>query len=164
MLGLEYAKSLYEIHPDKKLCLDEFKTFMNFYDELSPVMKSPGVSKANKKDIIKKSFKSFTDDFIYFIYVVIDNDRFTELNSIYNEFIKLYNADKNIASCDCYTDKKLNSKEKLEVIKYLEKELNQTIELNEIVDENTNGIKIVCGNKTIDYTLESRINNMRLSI
>ena len=164
MIGLEYAKSLYEIHPDKKLCLDEFKTFMNFYDELSPVMKSPGINKINKKDIIKKSFKSFSLDFIYFIYVVIDNDRFSELNNVYNEFIKLYNADKNIALCDCYTNKKLNDKDKKEVIKFLEKELNKTIELNEIIDSNTTGIKIVYNNKTIDYTLESRINNMRLSI
>jgi len=55
-------------------------------------------------------------------------------------------------------------KRKKEVIKFLEKELNKTIVLNEIVDSNISGIKIVCDNKTIDYTIESRINNMRLSI
>ncbi len=164
MVEKEYAKSLYEVHPNIKLCLDEFKTFMNFYDELSPVMKSPSIKKQDKKNIIKESFKSFTSEFIYFIYVVIDNDRFILLNEVYNEFIKLYNLENNIASCDCYTNIKLKESEKKEVIKFLEKELNKNIELNEIIDSNTSGIKIVCENKTIDYTVESRISNLRLSI
>lgn len=164
MVGLEYAKSLYEIHPDKKLCFDEFKTFMNFYDELSPVIKSPGIKKIEKHEIIKNSFKSFSDEFIYFIYVVIDNDRFNNLDEIYDEFIKYYNKENNIALCDCYTKNKLTTKELKEITTFLEKELEKTIELNEIVDSNTSGIKIVCENKTIDYTVEARINNMRLSI
>ena len=164
MIGVEYAKSLYEVHPDKKLCLDEFKTFMSFYDELSPVIKSPGINKNKKHEIIKNSFKSFSDEFVYFIYVVIDNDRFTSLNDIYKEYIKLYNKENNIALCDCYVSKKLTVTEKKEVIAFLEKELNKKIELNEIIDENMKGIKIVCENKTIDYTIESRISNMRLSI
>ena len=164
MVEKEYAKSLYEVHPNIKLCLDEFKTFMNFYDELSPVMKSPSIKKQDKKNIIKESFKSFTSEFIYFIYVVIDNDRFILLDEVYNEFIKLYNLENNIALCDCYTNIKLKESEKKEVIKFLEKELNKNIELNEIIDSNTSGIKIVCENKTIDYTVESRISNLRLII
>jgi len=164
MVGIEYAKSLYEIHPNNKLCLDEFKCFMSFYDELSPVIESPGIKKIEKKEIIKKSFKDFSLEFIYFIYVVIDNDRFSNLEEIFNEYSKMYNEFENIALCDCYTNNKLSDKEKKEVIKFLEKELNKTIVLNEIVDSNISGIKIVCDNKTIDYTIESRINNMRLSI
>ena len=164
MIGVEYAKSLYEVHPDKKLCLDEFRTFMNFYDELSPVIKSPGIKKIEKHEIIKKSFKNFTNEIIYFMYVVIDNDRFINLGEIYSEFVKLFNKENNIASCDCYTNKKLTNIEKKEVLSFLEKELNKKIELNEIVDANTSGIKIICDNKTIDYTVEARINNMRLSI
>ena len=164
MIGLEYAKSLYEIHPNKKVCLDEFNSFMNFYDELSPVMKSPSISVKEKQDIIKKSLKGFTSEFIYFLYVVIDNNRFSNLEETHKEFIKLYNNDNNISLCDCYTNKKLSDKEKKEIIKFLEKEFNKSIELNEIVDINSLGIKLVCENKTIDYTIEARINNMRLSI
>ena len=164
MIGLEYAKSLYEVHPDKKIAMDEFTSFMSFYDELSPVMKSPAISINDKHDIIKKSLKGFTNEFIYFLYVIIDNNRFSSLDEIYKEYKKLFNKDNNIASCDCYTNKKLSDKEKKEIIKFLEKEFKKSIELNEIIDVNSLGIKIVCGNKTIDYTIEARINNMRLSI
>lgn len=164
MIGLEYAKSLYEIHPDKKVCLDEFNSFMNFYNELSPVMKSPSISVNEKHDIIKKSLKGFTNEFIYFLYVIIDNNRFSNLEETYKEYVKLYNNDNNIALCDCYTNKKISDKEKKEIIKFLEKEFKKNIELNEIVDSNCIGIKLVCENKTIDYTIESRINTMRLSI
>ncbi|MCR5307690.1 MAG: F0F1 ATP synthase subunit delta, partial [bacterium] len=65
---------------------------------------------------------------------------------------------------DCYSRNKLSEKETKAIIKFLEKELKKEIELNEIVDASYIGIKIVYNNKTIDYTLESRINNMRLSI
>ena len=164
MIGSEYAKSLYEVHPDNKLCLDEFSIFMNFYDELSPIIKSPGINKEEKHKIIEKTLKNFSEMFIYFIFVVIDNDRFYALKDIFNEYKKLYNKENNIASCDCYSSTKLSSNEKKEVIKFLEKELNKTIILNEFVDSSYNGIKIICDNKSIDYTLESRINNMRLSI
>ena len=101
---------------------------------------------------------------LYNYVVVIDNDRFYALKDIFNEYKKLYNKENNIASCDCYSSTKLSSNEKKEVIKFLEKELNKTIILNEFVDSSYNGIKIICDNKSIDYTLESRINNMRLSI
>ena len=164
MLGFEYAKALYDIHPDKNKCMDEFTCFMNFYDELSPVMKSPVISDNDKKNIIKKSFNSFSDEFIYFIYVAIDNDRFSYLIDSYKEFKKLYNDENNIAECACYTNKSLTKKEKDDVIKFLEKEFNKKIVLNEIVDDSYIGIKIEYENKTIDYTVESRINNMRLSI
>jgi ATP synthase F1 delta subunit len=164
MIGVEYAKSLYETHSDTKVCLEEFKLLMNFYDELSPLLKSPGISKLEKHNIIDKTFKSLSKDFKCFLYVVIDNDRFNNLKEIYTEFVKLYNEANNIASCDCYSSNKLSEKEKKEIIKFLEKELKKEIELNEIVDASYIGIKIVYNNKTIDYTLEARINNMRLSI
>ena len=164
MIGVEYAKSLYEVHPDNKTCLDEFNLFITFYDELSPIIKSPGIKKEEKHKIIEKSFKGFSEMFKYFIFVVIDNDRFYALKDIFNEYKKLYNKENNIASCDCYSNTKLTDKEKKEIIKFLEKELGKTIVLNEFVDSSYNGIKIVSDNKTIDYTLESRINNMRLSI
>lgn len=164
MIGLEYAKSLYEIHPNKDQAKDEFQAFMSFYDELSPVMKSPAISVNEKHDIIKKSLKNFSMEFIYFLYVVIDNNRFSYLKEAYSEFMKLYNNDNNIAMCSCYTNKKLSDKEKKEIIKFLEKEFKKNILLDEIVDSSYLGIKLVCENKSIDYTIENRINNMRLSI
>jgi F0F1-type ATP synthase delta subunit len=38
------------------------------------------------------------------------------------------------------------------------------IMINELIDENIIGIKLVCEGETIDYSLESRINNMRANI
>ena len=164
MIGLEYAKSLFEVHPDLEKALDEFNAFISFYDELLPIMKSPGITSEDKHEIIKKSFKNFSDEFIFFIYVVIDNNRFSNINEIYNEFKKLANEKNNIASCDVYTSNKLSASEIKEVTKYLENELKKKIVINEIIDKNINGIKIIALGKTIDYSLETRINNMRFSI
>lgn len=164
MIGIEYAKSLIDIHPDLDKCMDEFKTFISFYDELSPVMKSPGISSLNKHEIIDKSLKNFTKEFIYFLYVVIDNDRFTNLKEIFDEFEKLYNEKKNIALCNVYSKNKLSEKDKKQIIDYLTKKLGKSVVLKEIIDEEIIGIKIEALGSTIDYSLESRINNMRFSI
>ena len=164
MIGIEYAKSLMEIHPDINLCMDEFNAFNSVYDELCPIMRSPGISIDEKHQIIDKAFKSFTKEFIYFLYVVIDNNRFQYLDEIFKEFKKLYDLKNNMTTCDVYTSNKLDNKEKQSIIKYLEKELNKKVVLNEIIDKNIAGIKIIADGKTIDYSLENRINNMRFSI
>jgi len=164
MIGLEYAKALFEIHPNKDICLDEFKVFTSFYDDLSPIMKSPGISYNEKHDLIKKTLKGFSDEFIYFIYVIIDNNRFSNLTEIYNEYKKLYDLSNNTVTCDVYTSNKLKDSEKKEIKKYVEKTLNKTVELNEIIDSEIKGIKLICDGKTLDYSIDSRINNMRFSL
>ena len=164
MIGIEYAKALIETHPNKDKALEEFNVLISFYDDLSPIMKSPGISYNEKHEIIKKSLKDFSDEFIYFIYVIIDNNRFSNLFEIHKEFKKLYDKSNNVATCDVYTNNKLKESEKKEIIKYLEKTLNKTIEINEIIDNEIKGIKLICDGKTLDYSLTSRINNMRYSL
>ena len=164
MIGLEYAKALFETHPNKDVCLDEFKVLTSFYDDLSPIMKSPGISYNEKHDIIKKSLKDFSDEFIYFIYVVIDNNRFSNLLEIYKEYKKLYDLSNNIVTCDVYTSNKLKENERKEIKKYLEKTLDKKVELNEIIDEEIKGIKLICDGKTLDYSINSRLDNMRFSL
>ena len=164
MIGIEYAKALIETHPNKDKALEEFNVLISFYDDLSPIMKSPGISYNEKHEIIKKSLKGFSEEFIYFIYVIIDNNRFSNLFEIHKEFKKLYDKSNNVATCDVYTNNKLKESEKKEIIKYLEKTLNKTIEINEIIDNEIKGIKLICDGKTLDYSLTSRINNMRYSL
>ena len=164
MIGVEYAKSLIEIHPDLEKCMEEFKAFISFYDTLSPVMKSPGISNDDKHNIIKESFKGFSQEFIYFIYVVIDNDRFDHVNEMFDEFEKIYNDKFDIALCSVYSSFRINEKERKQIIKFLDEKLKKKIVLKEIIDENVCGIKITTNGNTIDYSLESRINNMRFSI
>jgi F-type H+-transporting ATPase subunit delta len=164
MIGKEYAKSLVETHSNLDTCMEEFKVFISFYDTLNPIMKSPGISYKEKHDIIDKSFKNFSKDFLCFIYVVIDNNRFSYLNEIFSEFKKMYDEKNNIATCDVYSSVSLKEKEKKEIISYLEKTFNKKVMINELIDENIIGIKLVCEGETIDYSLESRINKMRVNI
>ena len=57
MIGIEYAKALIETHPNKDKALEEFNVLISFYDDLSPIMKSPGISYNEKHEIIKKSLE-----------------------------------------------------------------------------------------------------------
>ena len=83
---------------------------------------------------------------------------------MFKEFKKMYDLKNNVTTCDIYTSSKLDNKEKQSIIKFLEAKLGKKVELNEIIDKSIAGIKIIADGKTIDYSLENRINNMRFSI
>ena len=76
----------------------------------------------------------------------------------------MYDAKNNIATCNVYSSVKISANEKKEIISFLEKTFNKKIIINELIDENIMGIKLVCEGETIDYSLESRINKMRTNI
>ena len=95
MVAKEYAKALHEIAEELnifdiiknqyKITLDLLKDqqMMSFFT--NPVIKSN-----EKKDLIKKSFSDFNENFVYFLYVLIDNSRFNYINDIYEKFIDIY--------------------------------------------------------------------------
>lgn len=164
MVSTEYAKTIFEIHPNKKTLMEEFNCFIKFYDELNPVMQSPNIKKEAKHEIIKKSFKDFTDEFIYFIYVVIDNDRFNEIENIYKEVKKMIYKENNVALVDLYTKNDLTKEEKNNIVSFLKNKLNQDVELKITLDENIDGIKLIYNGNVLDYTISTRLGNMRFSL
>lgn len=164
MIATEYAKSLFDVHPNLDLCLEEYDCFKEFYNELSPLMLSPNITNEDKKEVINKSLKNFTKEFIYFIYVIIDNNRFREVLDIYNEFVKLYYKKNNIALVDVCTKNELKVDEKKKLVSFLEEKLGMEVKLNIVLDENILGLKVVYNGNVIDYTVSSLLEKMRFSL
>ena len=78
-VSLQYAKSLYELSTNLEKDLNDLKVLTNAIlesNELVKVLKHPSISKDEKKQIFKELLKEKVENyFLYFIYVLVDNDR-----------------------------------------------------------------------------------------
>ena len=104
MVGNEYAKAIYELaHENNKIKIfsDCFmavsQTAINNKDFME-IMLSPVINKKEKKEVIKKVYSSLDADFINFLYVIIDHNRFSIFEEIYDAYESLILTDKNIVA------------------------------------------------------------------
>ena len=83
-----YARAFFEIATEDnvlnecKESFDAFVTILKEEKEFSLVLNSPKIKLQEKKDLIKNSFKNCSEDFILFLFVVLDNDRIANIEQI----------------------------------------------------------------------------------
>jgi len=143
----------------------ELKTILQFENErIISLLTSPVLHKCEKKEIIETVFKlrEFDKTIKIFFFMLIDNDREILMRYIFKTFNVRYNKIKNVMYCYVYTPYKLNEFENKMIAEYLKKTMNKTIVLNEILsNELIGGIKIQFGDKTIDFSIPSIIENLQ---
>ena len=160
----EYAKALYDLSLDKETKETILYNFSSLIESLDQDIKNfflhPEIKKEVKKEIISKIYEEglFRD----FLFVLIDNDRFSSLEEIKDEYQTLVDNEKNILDVIVYSNSKL-TKEYLDKLKTkLENKLNRNISLiNEIDKSITAGIRIVYESKEIDMTLDSKFKKFK---
>ena len=165
-----YANAIFDIakNKDKVVCFkDELTLVKQVYldnKDLVNVMLHPEVIKESKKNIIGQIFK-VDKDLLSFLKVLVENDRFAHLIDICDEYVKLANNDLNIESVVVETAIKLDEKQINNIKSMLEKRLNKTIELNEVIKPSClAGIRIVLKDEVLDNTIDTKLNKMRSSI
>ena len=171
MVELEYAKALYNLalEENKIDLFSECFTAVNetiknkeFYD----VITSPTIDKISKKEVIKGVYKSLDSTFVNFLQVIIDHNRASILNRIYNEYNNLVLADKNITKIDVIsasvlTNPQLKSIEEALVERYKGKKL----EINNIVNpELIGGIQVLSNGESLDISLKSCLDKLKESL
>ena len=168
-VSLQYAKSLYELSTNLEKDLNDLKVLTNAIlesNELVKVLKHPSISKDEKKQIFKELLKENVENyFLYFIYVLVDNDRILELDNIYETFKMLHDESKNQVTAYVTTKYELTESTRHDLISFLENKYNKKINLSEKVDSTLiGGIKVVVENDVIDYTIDSRLENIKNTI
>ena len=174
MISKEYAKALLSVAKDdnnlESICndFDSFIKLINENDDYYKVLTYPNISNLKKKDSIKEVFGSFNEDFIYFLYVLIDNNQMNSVKEIYTEFEKLINEINKVKVVEVYSNSTLSKKDTEELIKKLKKSgyfNDYSIEVKNYVDESmVGGVRITCDGKLLDLSLDSRITNLRQSM
>lgn len=171
MVAKEYAKALHEIAEELnifdiiknqyKITLDLLKDqqMMSFFT--NPVIKSN-----EKKDLIKKSFSDFNENFVYFLYVLIDNSRFNYINDIYEKFIDIYLNKNDMISIKLFSAEKLKENDINRIIELLRPRFNnKKIVYENIVDSSLiGGIKVLANDTLINLNTKSSIDDLKNSL
>ncbi|MBP7735297.1 MAG: ATP synthase F1 subunit delta [Spirochaetes bacterium] len=164
-----YASSLVELAQDKKI-LPEVEEEIGFLADLVKSDKdfrnflvSPGITKESKKDFIDKIFKGKLSDYIvYFLKVLIDNDRqscIVEINDALVAFIDNLN---NRQKVTVITSAELDSSVKSKLATKLKDVMKKDVIMSEQIDASIlGGIIIKVGDTVIDGSLAKDLKNIK---
>ena len=171
MVAKEYSKALHELAEELKvvdLIKDEFKEVINLLKdkELMEFFTSPVIKANEKKEVISKSFKGFNKDFVHFLYVLIDNNRFNGINEIYNEFININLEKNNTISIKLFSAELLKETEVKRILDLLKNRFNnKKIVYENIVDSSLiGGIRVLANDTEININAKDSILNLKNSL
>ncbi len=173
MVENEYAKALYEIAQEnqkEEKYREYFKALITIYfedEDFKKLLNSPFIDKDEKKNVIKNTFsKVFDEDFLNFLYVVIDHNRAYKLVDIKDEYKKLVLASSGIVRIHVRSAKKLSSSELKNIEDSLkEKYSGKKLELRNEVDEALiGGIQITANDESIDLSAKSSLEKLKSAL
>ena len=88
MVEQEYAKALFELAQEAgklELFVDYFTAVVETVKkDFYKVLTSPVIENKEKKEIIKNVYHSFDKEFLNFLYVLIDHNRISRINTIFD--------------------------------------------------------------------------------
>lgn len=157
-VGVETNK--YELIMQELQAVDEiFKNNLQFME----VLKSPLISKDEKKSILSNIFKEeLSKEVTNFFKVLIDQKRIGHFSEIKDNFKKLLNDKNNIVEAVAVTAVPLNA-EKIESLKaQLSKVTGKNVVLENQIDPTLlGGVLIQMGNEQIDGSVKGRLENLK---
>jgi F-type H+-transporting ATPase subunit delta len=162
---IRYAKSLLTLSNELNK-LEEVYTDMRFLRELCSdskdflmLLKSPIIKVDLKLSVLNKILKKNISDLsMSFIELVTKKKRESLLQDIANDFLNLYNVEKNITPVVLTTAVKIDDSLRKEVLSFIKKQGKENIELVEKVDASIVGGAIIkMGDKQLDTSVSSKI-------
>lgn len=169
MISKEYAVALFELGNDLDKIESfsrELKSFVEIIDnnpDFMKLMTHPKLSTGEKKEMIDKiKTKDLDEDFIYFIYVLIDNGRFQELRDICDQYESLINVSSNIMVINAISSKELSKDEVKKITVVLEKKYHKTIKIIPSVDSSLlDGVRLEFEGKVLDTSYKATLNDLK---
>jgi len=168
MVANRYAVALFEV-------CDELNSFDKVYSDLENIcnllkentdlngaLKSPLVSKEDKKTLVEKIFSEVEVTTKNFLKVMIDKNRVTILEAVKVNFKNLVNeklnkVDGTVVTAVAMTDDEIKSLEEKLSNKY-----NKNVTLKNIVDETViGGVLVRLGNEEIDGTVKANLAKLK---
>lgn len=170
MVANEYAKAIYDLAREENKT-KEFKDCFNalietLNKEFLDLLSSPVLVKEEKKKMVKKVYSSFDDDFIYFLFVLVDHNRFNLVEDIKREYDKLVSIYHNIIEVKLVSATELTKSQMNKYKQELEKKyIGKTIEvINIIKPELIGGIQVIIDDEALDASVIHTLNMLKESI
>ena len=168
-LSNRYAKALFdfageknqieEVYGDLKL----FAGTLSENRELQLLLRDPVVPSNQKHQIFESVFNGTLHDITYqFLAVLLKKKREPALDTICDEFFKMYNAAHNIKTVHISTAKPLSDALKSKILNMLTEQIHATIDLKENVDPSIiGGFIFKMDDYYLDSSIISKINKLR---
>ena len=169
IVASRYAEALFQVGEETdstdKL-YGELKAVVGIVKEnkdFSNILRSPLVSKEEKKDLITKVFEGkLSQNMINFLKILADKDRLALLADIEKDFKVLLNEKNNILEGIVITAVPMKEEEVKELQTKLSAKYNKTVVLENEVDKSVlGGVLVRLGNEEIDGTVKNRLDKMK---
>ncbi|MFR9069018.1 F0F1 ATP synthase subunit delta [Paraclostridium tenue] len=169
IIASRYAEALFQVGEESnstEKLYNELKAvvdIINVNKEFSNILKSPIVSKEEKKTLITNIFGSTLDnEMLNFMKILADKDRLNLLANMEEAFKALLNDKNNILEGVAITAVPMNEGEVNELQAKLSAKYNKTVVLQNEVDESIlGGVLVRLGNEEIDGTVKNRLDKMK---
>lgn len=170
LLGKRYASALLSIAIENN-CIEQYKSDLenliyhySTVPEFEPFINNPHITKEDKKKTVCKILGEDSDiKFLNFVQILIDKERFKDIYDIFENYKVLANEYQNIILIKVTSAIELENEE-IEKIKekYKNEYKGYKLEVENIVDKNIlGGLKIQIGDKIIDATLKTKLNDLK---
>lgn len=169
LVSKTYGDALFELSLEEKkvdALFEEAKVFLEVIrkdDELLKFMKHPKIVKEEKMKTGKEIFdKNFSGEFAGFLMILVQKDRFGEVEKILEYFIGRIKEYKKIGVAYVSTAAPLSESQKEKVEKrLLETTAYETFEMNYAVDEALlGGMVIRVGDRVVDTSIQNKLKNL----
>ncbi len=167
--AIKYAKAMY-LTASESNTVDKVDSELIFVLEtikankdLKEFLNSPLITKEDKKDVIQKLFSPHIGkELMDFLFILNDAGRLSIINKIAEEYNEIYNKSRGIVKPKIISAVELKSEQKEKIENKLSQKINKKIEAEYLVNkEIIGGIIIEIEDKTIDFSLKTKFDNMQ---
>lgn len=169
IIASRYAEALFQVGEESnstEKLYNELKAVVDIIKgnpEFSNILKSPIVSKEDKKTLLSNIFGAQIDkEMLNFMKILADKDRLSLVASIQEAFKALLNKKNNILEGIAITAVPMKEDEVKALQTKLSTKYNKTVILKNEVDESIlGGVLVRLGNEEIDGTVKNRLDKMK---
>lgn len=168
IVAKRYALALFQLAKEKKLLNkmeEELRVVKKVVSEnkgLNAVLKSPKLSKEEKKNLIIEAFASMNPYVINTIVILVERHRQDQIAEVANEFIQLANDERGVAEATVTSIRPLTEEESEALsTKFAAKIGKKSLEIENKVDSNLlGGLKVRIGNRIFDGSLQGKLERL----
>lgn len=164
-----YAIAFVELAKESKLDLYSLRNETNVLTQifkkelrLTRFLSLNSIKLECKYEVIDNVFKDFNHLLINFIKLIVSKNRSAFIYDIFKETLKEFDSYLTIEKGVVYSSTKLSEENLNKLKKALEKKINKTLDLTNVVDESIiGGFKICLENSIYDSTINTRLNKLK---
>ncbi len=171
MVEDEYAYALFELGKENnklEIFSENFVTISETItiDNFLSILSNASIKRSTKKEMVKNVYHNLDEDFIYFLYVLIDHSRINLIFKISDAYKTLVLTESNSLKASVVSAYKLNNKALNKIEALLEKRYEgKNIVLTNIIDESLiGGIKVIVNNEALDLSLKNSLDRLKDSV